>query len=663
MATGLGAMLAPGLPVSAEPQVGDLPGVPVEDGLPDVQPGEKILGRSYCAGCSLACPVAWVAAEGEPESRRLVIDRRRSSADAGLCIRGLTAGVTLTAPSRIDRVRYRGPRADRWQTIEWSEAVQRISRRIRDSVGAIRWDIGSVLTCEETLAAAMLARATGGAIHSSIDPGFDTWYKMVGRGEDPRHSAASPENWVGRDLIILIGSDLAVSHATATARLLRAKQRGAKVVVVDSRFTRTATLADLHIRPLPGSDPLLLRALLRAIEHRPEQISLEGTAVPPADFRRLAELVKQQNVSTARGVAIVFGSGVTQRRTASHAIAAALDLQKAIGGRMDHVAIIGGEPNLRGTARVLAANVSDESKQDAERDTRGMFVIGRNPAVGYHAASQTLPMLDRLKWLVVADLFETETAGFWHRPDVDPKQNETEVFLLPARHALEKSGRMIATGGPVDRQPLFDPPEHSRSDLWIIDRIGTLATLGSERSEIDEGEPRLQPYYADRFAELELEDTGNGEGEATPPDDDLPVPIEPADFDGESQPVLAYFARMGELGHGGCFSRNSTYLLELVHGPFLEISREAAKRRGIKRGDLVRVESNRCSVEVPAMVTDRVCSFQIGGEELDTICLVGHFGAAGLRPAADLFQIAPSEDRPTVCRLSVVPQPDPWGEI
>ncbi len=50
-----------------------------------------------------------------------------------------------------------------------------------------------------------------------------------------------------------------------------------------------------------------------------------------------------------------------------------------------------------------------------------------------------------LKWLVVADLFETETAQVWKEPGVDPASCQTEVFFIPAAPAAEKDGSLTNT--------------------------------------------------------------------------------------------------------------------------------------------------------------------------------------------------------------------------
>src|SRR4029434_1651454 len=70
----------------------------------------------------------------------------------------------------------------------------------------------------------------------------------------------------------------------------------------------------------------------------------------------------------------------------------------------------------------------------------------QHPAVGGANARLVRAGLDKLEWLVVADLFEHETAGFWKRPGVDPKQIQTEVFVLPACSGVEKEGSIVNSG-------------------------------------------------------------------------------------------------------------------------------------------------------------------------------------------------------------------------
>ncbi len=80
--------------------------------------------------------------------------------------------------------------------------------------------------------------------------------------------------------------------------------------------------------------------------------------------------------------------------------------------------------------------------------------------------------MDKLEWMVIQELFETETASFWKRPGVDPASIQTEVFLLPAADALEKAGSIVTSGRLIQwRTDLAKAPGEAREDIWILDRI------------------------------------------------------------------------------------------------------------------------------------------------------------------------------------------------
>ena len=79
-------------------------------------------------------------------------------------------------------------------------------------------------------------------------------------------------------------------------------------------------------------------------------------------------------------------------------------------------------------------------------EMKGLFCFGQNPAVGGANARLIRAGMDKLDWLVVADLFEHETAGFWKRPGADPAKIPTEVFVLPACSGVEKEGSIVNSG-------------------------------------------------------------------------------------------------------------------------------------------------------------------------------------------------------------------------
>lgn len=105
-------------------------------------------------------------------------------------------------------------------------------------------------------------------------------------------------------------------------------------------------------------------------------------------------------------------------------------------------------------------------------ELEGLVCMGMNPAVGGPDSGSAREALGRLKWLVTVDLWETETSIFWKRPGVDPKQIQTEVFMLPAASSIEKEGSISNSGRWTQwRYKAVEPVGKAQSDLWIIDQF------------------------------------------------------------------------------------------------------------------------------------------------------------------------------------------------
>ena len=83
----------------------------------------------------------------------------------------------------------------------------------------------------------------------------------------------------------------------------------------------------------------------------------------------------------------------------------------------------------------------------------GVWLLGQNPAVAGPNAKLEREALKKLKWMVVQEIFQTETVGFWKAPDVDPAQVDTEVFVLPAADAMEKEGSVVTSGRLIQWRP------------------------------------------------------------------------------------------------------------------------------------------------------------------------------------------------------------------
>jgi len=109
----------------------------------------------------------------------------------------------------------------------------------------------------------------------------------------------------------------------------------------------------------------------------------------------------------------------------------------------------------------------------------GLFVMGQNPAVAGPNSRVERKALAKLKWLVVRDLVELETASFWQdspeveRGELKPEEIGTEVFLLPAAGHAEKDGCFTNTQRLLQwHQKAVDPPGDARSETWFMYHLG-----------------------------------------------------------------------------------------------------------------------------------------------------------------------------------------------
>ncbi|MBN1497665.1 MAG: formate dehydrogenase-N subunit alpha [Spirochaetes bacterium] len=103
---------------------------------------------------------------------------------------------------------------------------------------------------------------------------------------------------------------------------------------------------------------------------------------------------------------------------------------------------------------------------------KGAFFMGTNPIVGGPNANRNALAMEKLDWLVAADLWETDSSIFWKRPGANPTQIKTEVFLLPAAASMEKEGSVSNSGRWAQwRYKAVNPPGVAKTDLDIMDLL------------------------------------------------------------------------------------------------------------------------------------------------------------------------------------------------
>ena len=109
----------------------------------------------------------------------------------------------------------------------------------------------------------------------------------------------------------------------------------------------------------------------------------------------------------------------------------------------------------------------------------GLFVMGQNPATAGPHSRLERKALAKLKWLVVRDLVELETASFWYdspeieRGELRTEDIATEVFFLPAAGHAEKDGCFTNTQRLIQwHQKAIDPPGDARGEVWFMYHLG-----------------------------------------------------------------------------------------------------------------------------------------------------------------------------------------------
>ena len=124
----------------------------------------------------------------------------------------------------------------------------------------------------------------------------------------------------------------------------------------------------------------------------------------------------------------------------------------------------------------------------------GMFLMGQNPAVGAPNSRLQRKALSKLKWLVVRDMVEIESANFWREsPEIERGELKvddigTEVFFFPAAGHAEKEGAFTNTQRLLQwREKAVDPPGDCRSDAWFVHQLLALNREGKASNDaIDE---------------------------------------------------------------------------------------------------------------------------------------------------------------------------------
>ncbi len=232
---------------------------------PERRERRSMLVPTTCFNCESACGLLAYIDPETLQVRKFEGNPEHPGSRGKNCAKGPATINQVTDPDRIlHPLRRVGPRgAGRWERVGWDEALDDIASRIRRALDEgrhhqIMYHVGR--PGEDGFTERVLASwgVDGHNSHTNVcssgaRAGFQYWMGID--RPSPDHANA--------DVIYLISSHLETGHYfnPHAQRIIEARQRGAKVVVLDTRLSNTATHADYWLAPYPGSEAAINLAI------------------------------------------------------------------------------------------------------------------------------------------------------------------------------------------------------------------------------------------------------------------------------------------------------------------------------------------------------------------------------------------------------------------
>ncbi|WP_339106224.1 formate dehydrogenase subunit alpha [Haloterrigena salinisoli] len=496
------------------------------------------------------------------------------------------------------------------------------------------------------------------------------------------------------DAYLITGSNTTESHPVLATRIKQNVRDGADLVVFDPRQVGIAEHADQYTRTEPGYDVAWINGLIRYVIENDlhDEAFIERNTTGFEDLREKVQPYTPERVEEVAGVpaaelksaaktlaaadTVVFGwaMGMTQSSHGTQNILALANLALTLGqlgkpgaglspfrgqnnvqgGGGDMGTLPGSLPGYQdpsnGEIQEKFADVWGEHppaepglkvpemfREAHEGNLRGMYIVGENPALSEPDVQHAGEALKALDFLVVQDIFMTETA-------------EHADVILPAATSPEKHGTFTNTERRIQRvRPTAAPPGDARQDWeitqelanrlgydWnydhpreIMDEISDLVPIygGVSYDRLEEGPQHGLQWpvpHADHPGTPYLYDYENGnfnfeDGRArfVPADSGQPGEIPDEDY-----PLTLTSGRVLYHWHTGQLTRRVEGLMSHVGESFVEIHPELAARLDVTDGEYVRVESRRGEIVVKAQVTERV--------DAGTLFIPMHFAAGAV---------------------------------
>lgn len=570
---------------------------------------------------------------------------------------------------------------DGFREAGWQEALDLVAQRLNDIKAKYGPDSLAVIssakcTNEENYLTQKLARLALGT--NNVDNSARLCHASTITGLAAAFGSGAATNPIAEleeaGVILVVGSNTLESHPVVYFWLQKAHRRGAKIILIDPRITAVAEMADIHLRLIPGTDVPLVNGLMHIILREGLQ-DQEFVAARTMGFPELEPILRQstpEKTSALTGVpvdrieaaarlyagsdraAVLYAMGITQHVSGTANVMALANLVMLTGnvGRastgiyplrgqnnVQGACDMGALPNyLPGYHRVaneesrrtfasawgrtvpegIGLSVVDMIEAAREGKIKGMYIVGENPMVSNPDIARVEEGLRALDFLVVQDIFLTETA-------------QLADVVLPGASFAEKDGTFTNTERRVQRvRRAIEPVGESRPDWEIISdlstRLGYPMRYGSAE-EIMEEIASVTPIYGG-ITYNRLNDEGlqwpcptrdhpgtvflhhgrfaGGLGRFAPVDF-----VPPAEWPDHFHPYILLTGRHMYHYHTNTMTRRSYGLALMRPDPYVELHPNSAERFKLDQGDPVRLTSPRGSIDCKAFITDRVQPDQV----------------------------------------------------
>ncbi len=471
-------------------------------------------------------------------------------------------------------------------------------------------------------------------------------------------------------LIFVIGSNTTACHPLIARRIIRAKEKGAKLIVADPREIQLSNLADISVHHRLGSDVALLNGMMHVIiknnwhnekyieercedfqalkekvaEYTPEKVSLI-TGVSEKDINAMAELYALNSPAS-----LLYAMGITQHTTGVDNVKSCCNIAMLCG----NVGIRGGGVNpLRGQNNVQGAcdmgglpnvftgyqpvsdpivlkkfssawectlsgtpgmTITDMISAIDQGKIKAMYIIGENPKLSDPDWNHLNNALKKLDFLAVQDIFLSETAQI------------ADVVFASSSFA-EKDGTFTNTERRCSRiNKAIDPVGNSLSDWEIISKLSTAMGYKMSYSSAEEIFNEMTALTEKSYGGMTYERLGINGLQWPCPDFNHPGTCylhkesfargkgkfhaiefkEPAEHACRDYPFLLTTGRMFAHFHTGTMTRVSQHLDVEQKTAYVEINHKDAEKLDIKTDDILVLSSRRGTMEVPARITDTV---------------------------------------------------------